>query len=149
MAAVTAAALLAGCSPSQSRGEALSSVEINDQPVELPGTQLVICRRTANQQPRFFWTGAEVTVPRRPLEEHRFDMVDVQFDDQPLTPLAVAFRFAHHGEQITGQWPSLAGVEATVMLTSLGPRHYLLTAAMPRLGPQSASRISLRLEFIC
>lgn len=89
----------------------------------MPDTQLVICRRTANKQSLFIWTGAIITVPRCPLEERRFDSVEMQFDDEPLTPRAVIFQFAHHGEHISGQWPGSTGGVATVMLTPPVPGH--------------------------
>ncbi|GAA1680966.1 hypothetical protein GCM10009701_40950 [Mycolicibacterium murale] len=149
LALAAAALLLGGCSPPPSRAEALASVEINDEPLALPDTQLVICRRTANEQSLFFWTGAIVTAPRRPLDRRRFDSVEVQFDDQPLTPTAVTFQFSHHGEHIGGQWPGTAGGDATVMLTSPVPGHYLLTATMPQLDPQLAGLVFLRIEFVC
>jgi hypothetical protein len=74
-----AAQLLGGCFPPPSRAEALSSVEINDEPVTLPDTQLVTCRRTANEPPLFSWAGAKVAVPHRPLDERGFDSGGVQF----------------------------------------------------------------------
>ncbi len=61
-----------------------------------------------------------------------------QFDDEPLTPTAVTFQFSHHGEHVSGQWSGTAGVDTSAMLTSPGPGHYLLTAAMPKLVPQPA-----------
>lgn len=146
---MVAAALLGGCTPPPNEVEALASVDINDEPVALPVTQLVVCRRTAHEQSLFFWTGANVAVPRRPLEERRFDSVEVKFDDEPLTPTAVTFQFARHGEQVSGQWPGPTGGDVTVMLTSPAPGRYLLTATMPQLSPQSVRLLTLRIEFTC
>jgi hypothetical protein len=57
----------------------------------------------------------------------RFDSVEVQLPDEPLTPTTLTFQVSHHGERVSGQW-----------LTSPGPGHYLLTTAMPHLSPQPA-----------
>jgi hypothetical protein len=135
--------------PPPSQTEALASVEINDQSLALPATRLVICNRTTTKQPLFFWTGSDVDVPRHPLDERRYDSVEVQFDDDPLTLTAVSFSFSHLGEQVSGQWSATSGADDPVMLTSLGARCYLLTATLPLPPSEPARLVVVRIKFCC
>lgn len=98
----------------------------------------------------FFWTGSNILMPRRPMEERRSDRVKVQFDDDPLTVTEASFQFLQHGEQVSARWSKAAGVEESVTLALVGPGHYLLTATVPRpTSPQPARLMFVRIEFDC
>jgi hypothetical protein len=148
---VAAVAALAGCSPAgisaPTHRSSLASVEFDDQPVALPTTQLVTCRRAAGKQSVFFWTGSNILMPRRPMEERRSDRVKVQFDNDPLTVTEARFQFLQHGEQISAHWSQAEGAEESVTLTSMGTGHYLLTATVPR--PEPYRLMFVRIEFDC
>ena len=153
VAGVAASVALGGCLQVDSRaathGESLASVEIDDQPFALPTTRLVSCRRAVGKQPVFFWTGSNSVTPRHPWEERRADSVEVRFDDDPLTVTAARFQFVHQGEQIIGQWSEASGAQQPVTLSLTGGGRYLLTATVPRLGPQPVRLVFVRIEFDC
>lgn len=154
LAAVVAAAVaLGGCSPADTSAlahrESLASVEFDDQPVGLPTTRMVICRRAAGEQTVFFWTGSNMLMPRRPMEERRSDSVEVRFDDDPLTVTAVNFQFLRQGEQVSAQWSTASGAAESVTLALEGAGHYLLTATVPQPAPPHVRLVFVRIEFDC
>lgn len=153
VAGLVAAASLVGCSPAGTSAtthrESLASVEFDDQPVGLPTTRMVTCRRAAGEQTVFFWTGSNMLMPRRPMDERRSDSVEVRFDDDPLTVTAVNFQFFHQGEQVSARLSKASGAAESVTLTLAGPGHYLLIATVPRPAPLQLRLMFVRIEFDC
>ena len=152
-AVVAAAVALGGCSAvdtsATTHRDSLTSVEFDDQPVALQTTRMVTCRRAAGEQTVFFWSGSDMLMPRRPIEERRSDSVEVRFDDDPLTVAAVNFQFSRQGEEVNARWSKASGAAESVTLTLVGAGHYLLTATVPRPAPPHVRLVFVRIEFDC
>ena len=151
---IATVAVLGGCSPAGSSAPthrtSLVSVEFDDQPMALPATRLVTCRRAAGEQSVFFWTGSNILMPRRPMEERRSDSVEVRFDDDAQTVTEAKFQFLQHGEEVSGRWSRAAGGHESSTLTSLGAGRYLLTATVRRPTSSQPTRlVFVRFEFDC
>lgn len=140
-----------GCAASNtvSSTESLDHIDINDDAVKLPKTQLVVCHPITGQEYQFSWTGSDILLPRRPLEENQYwNKVDVRFvADRPIIH-SLALRLDWRGKSLNLEWPAARAEPERPTIDALGPHQYIVAATLTS-RDQSSPQYRVRIEFHC
>jgi hypothetical protein len=157
-----AGALFVGCSESQggmttanpdasdsSSDDSLDLLEIDDERIDLPRTELVTCQEDARHNYLFAWMGSNLLVPRQPIdEEERSSNVQVAFEADPPAASTMAMQQYFRGELVKFQWSNSGAGQQPATLRRLGERRYIFTGTVTETNTVSASHY-VRIEFHC
>lgn len=154
-AVVSASALIAICA-AHSLGvpsaapvppASLDVLEINGESMPLMTTRLVGCNRTSPDEVVFFWTGSNILLPRRPLDDQDSDRVEVRFHGDPLTVSEFELTINRRGVQKILTWADTADVRSrgSATLTPRGPHRYSLSGV----AAESTRASEVFIDFHC